>query len=403
MLEQYYRINEATGVSINLLPDGSLRMDCCSVSVKDNQLEILKKQTGLSSAEELGRQLPEKTYIALNLYGKGILHKQVENVGQIDQQNFSQVMPNATFADFYIQQFNSGSRSFISVIRKTEADRWIGQLRQYGLIPVSLSLGPFPVEQVMGQLNFYDADVHFDGHVIKRDEQQQWSAYQYQEGATPAFAIKIATELIDEKLVLPYAAAFQLVLADRVTPLQAGVPALSAVYENVVSQKKFRVKGFLILAVFFVLLLVNFLALSFLNTSNNQLTEQVSRFTQSSSDMEGINDKIKDKEALLHNLGWDGGINKSILVDQLAGLLPAEVSWKEIVINPVDNTVSRVQKTLQFKDRQLRILGISQKIIPVNEWIARCRALKWVKDTQLDSYTYNTELNTGQFTVIITY
>ena len=105
----------------------------------------------------------------------------------------------------------------------------------------------------------------------------------------------------------------------------------------------------------------------------------------------------------MQNLGWDGGINKSILIDQLASLLPADVSWREVTINPIDATTSRMQKTLQFMDRKIRVIGNAQRIVPVNEWIARAKTQKWVKNIQLDSYTYNSELNTGQFTVLIDY
>ena len=75
MLEQYYGINEGTGISINLLPAG-VSISACGVTVKDNKLDIGKKVIGLTSAEELQKHLPAKTYLSVNLYGKGILQKQ---------------------------------------------------------------------------------------------------------------------------------------------------------------------------------------------------------------------------------------------------------------------------------------------------------------------------------------
>jgi hypothetical protein len=47
------------------------------------------------------------------------------------------------------------------------------------------------------------------------------------------------------------------------------------------------------------------------------------------------------------------------------------------------------------------VTGKSERIIPVNEWIARVKTQKWVKNVQLDSYTFSNELNTGQFTVLL--
>jgi Tfp pilus assembly protein PilN len=129
----------------------------------------------------------------------------------------------------------------------------------------------------------------------------------------------------------------------------------------------------------------------------------VSRSTQSNVDIQTINDQLKQKEKLLRDLGWENGINKSALVDQLASLLPEEVTWNNISVDPIDAVSSRTQKSLIFFDRQIRVTGTSEKIIPVNEWIARVKTKPWVKNVQMDSYTFNSELNTGQFTVIINY
>jgi len=403
MLEQYYRINEATGVSIQLLQNGGMLINVCGVAIKDNHLDIEKKATDLPNVEELTKTISPKAYLAINLFGKGILQKQIEKVAVIDAGNFSQILPNANFDDFYIQNFISGNYSFASVIRKADADKLIDLVKEQGFIPLMLTLGPFPIENIISQLNVYEDEIMFNGHLVRRNEQKQWITYQYKETATSPFPLKIESEPIAEKLLLAYANAFQLVLAEKLNVIQAGVPGLSNNLQKVLNDKKLQVKGFVILSVFFVLLLINFMLFSWLNSSNAGLTEQVSRYAQSNSDIQGINDQIKNKEALLQNLGWDGGINKSVLVDQLASLLPADVSWREVTINPIDATTSRMQKTLQFMDRKIRIIGNSQKIIPVNEWIARAKTQKWVKNIQLDSYTYNSELNTGQFTVIIDY
>jgi len=403
MLEPYYRINQAIGVSINLLTNGGTVINACGVVVKDNRLDIEKKITGLSAAEELHTHFPPKTCLALNLFGKGILQKQIEKIEHIDQNNFTQILPNANFNDFYFQNFISGDRSFISIIRKSEADKWTGLLQKQGFIPLMLSLGPFPVQNISSQLNVYERELQFDGHIIQRNEQMEWTSYQYKDDSGAPFPLKVESEAINETLLIAYAMAFQLVLASKLLVIQAIVPSLKAEFEKQVADKKLKASGFIVLSVFFILLLINFLAFSLINSSNAKLADRVNRFAQSTNDIQGITDQIKNKEALLKNLGWDGGVNKSGLIDQLAALLPGEISWREVIINPMDMATSRLQKSLQFMDRTIRVTGNSEKIIPVNEWIARVKTKRWVKNIQLDSYTYNSELNTGQFTILIDY
>jgi Tfp pilus assembly protein PilN len=403
MLEQYYRISEAIGVSIAIDASGHTAINACSVTIANNQLSFGKKITDLSAVEELAKHFPAKSIVAFNLSGKGILLKQLEGTEEINQNNFNKILPNASIEDFYVQNFLSGSRSFVSVIRKVEADRWINQLKELGFVPLMLSLGPFPTQNIIAQLNVYGNELIFNGHTIQRNEQMEWIAYHYKETGFSPFPFKVESENLSEKLIISYATAFQLVLADKVEPVKAEVPLLETALRKLIEEKKLKVQGFLVLSVFFMLLLINFFLFSWLNSSNAKLTEQVSRSAQSTEDIQKVNEQVQQKEGLLKTLGWEGDLNKSALIDQAASLLPGDITWKEVAIDPIDLSGSRSQKSIVFLNRKIRIVGNSEKIIPVNEWIARIKTKEWVKNVQLDSYTYNNELNTGQFIVVIDY
>lgn len=403
MLESYYNINKAVGVSITLFKNGDHELNICNISVENKQLNIERSVTGLTSVDELNKYIPTNSHIALNISGKGILQKQIDIISEIDQNNFNQVLPNAKFEDFYIQNFISRDQSFVSVVRKNEADKWIDSLNKHGLNTVLLSLGAFPVDNIQTQLNVYDNQVIFNGHVFNRTEQHTWLSYKYDEAAIASYPLKIESEPIDEQLVVAYANAFQLVLADKIIQIKANVPGLTTALQKVLDERKLKVRGFIVLISFFVLLLINFIVLSYLNTSNSKLNAQASQSAQSINNVQEIEEQVKIKETILKDLGWDDGINKARLIDQIAALLPADVSWSTLAINPVDQNASRFQKSLNFIDRRIRVAGTAQKIIPVNEWIARIKTQKWVKGVGLESYTYNNELNAGQYVIIINY
>lgn len=403
ILGKYYRINKAAGVSIRMDATGQSMIQACTVSVNGDQLTIDKKLTGLQTIEQLKLELPAKSVIALNLAGKGILQKQVEATETIDQSNFNQILPNANADDFYIQNFISGSSSFVSVIRKTEAEAWINRLGDAGFKPLMLSLGPFPVESIIGQLNSYESDLVIDGNIISRDEHGAWKAAHHKESAAAPFPVKVDTEKIDDKLVIPYASAFQLIMADHIEPVCAQVDSLASELQKKLADNKIKVQGVIILALLFTLLLANFITFSWLNSVNAKLVDQVGRYTQSANDNQNIKEQIRQKENKLKILGWDGGINKSSLIDQVAALLPQGVKLSEIVINPIDQSGSRVQKSLMFFDRRIQVTGFSQSIMPVNEWIARIKTKRGVKNIQIESYSYDSEQNTGRFLLIINY
>ena len=403
MLENYNRINQAAGLNVHIKAEGELQIDLCSVSASGNELELEKKVTGLSSLEQIRQHLPEKTPIALNLSGKGIFQKQISKLEAINQSNFSSVLPNGNPDDFYVQHFISGESSFISIIRKSEADRWISHLTQFGYLPLMLSLGPFVIDSITSQLNIYEGDFIVNGHQVSRNEHSAWTAYLYNETASSPFALKIGNEKIDEKLVIPCAAAFQLVLAGQIDPVHAEVDTLQDALDKQLESNKFKVQGFIILIAIFVLLLANFITLSVLNASNVKLQNQVSASAESDSSRNLLIEKTKKSEAHLKLLGWDGGINKSALIDQVCSLLPPDIELSSISVNPVDLTASRAENGLIFASRKLQLVGSSEEIIPVNEWIARIKTKTWVKNVQLESYVYDSELNKGKFLITIAF
>lgn len=401
MLEQYTRINQAAGISLMIAQDGSYQINCCSLVAEGNQLDIEQKLTQVSSLEELKKKLPAKLPIALNLSGKGVLVKQVEKQEEITATNFSIVLPNASSENFYVQNFVSGNKSFVALIRKAEADKWISRINALGLNCFTLSLGIFPVQHMLSQLNEYGSEIILDGHQIKRDEQHNWETYRYQAGQQAPFPVKLAGEKIDEKLILPYAAAFQLMLSARLELIQADVPALARTLAQTLSKSKLKAAGVVALGIFFALLLINFVLFSYYDAAVNKLAQLVSQSVQSTTDLQSLNQQIKDQETKLQLIGWENNKGKAVMMDQIAQCLPSDVKWQQAGIDAPEITTGQTATT--FENRTIRINGSSPQITAVNEWLARLRAKSWIRQAQLDSYNFNQEQNTGLFSLTIHY
>jgi Tfp pilus assembly protein PilN len=402
VLDRFYGIKQAAGLAIVIGKDGSAAVNYCQVSIEGKNLSFEKKLTGLS-LKELEKQVKTGMPLSVNISGKGVLYKQLDRVEEINAANFSTVLPNASIDDFYVQHFPSVEHSFVAVIRKTEADKWLNVISEEGLPVLMLSLGPFPLVHILPQLNIYDEEIIFAGIKIARSEDKSWEKVSFHEEFQAPHTIKVENEALDQQLLLPYAAAFQLLLSAKLDAVRASVPVLGSAFERLINDRKFKVNGVGVLLVFFILLLGNFMWLSALNATNASLAAEVSSSARTSTDLQALNDEIRQKELLLRDLGWDGGINKSSLIDQAAALMPAEIRLKEISINPVDGAADHGFGSLKFQERKMLIRGESGQIIPVNEWAARLKSKKWVKNVELESYNFNNELNTGVFTILLTY
>ncbi len=402
ILDRFYGIKQAGGLGITILKDSSAAFNYCQVALDGHNLSFEKKLKELD-LQKLSKHIGHAVPLSINISGRGVLYKQLERVEEISPANFSAVLPNVAMEDFYVQHFPSGKYSFVSVIRKAEADKWLDLLMERGLLPVMLSLGPFPVEHILPQLNIYNEELIFGGIKIERSADKHWEKLTFNEGFQAVYTMKVENEVLDESLIVAYASAFQLLLSGKVIPVNAEVPNLGAALTNLISNHKFRVNGMLILVLFFVLLLGNFIWLSGLNAENVRLADEVSTSARTSTDVRALADQIRQKESLLTALGWEEGINKSGLVDQAAALMPAGIILKQIDIDPVDAAADRSLGGVKFTDRKLLIRGESSQIIPVNEWVARLKSKKWVKSAELESYNFNNELNTGLFTIILGY
>ncbi|WP_295719975.1 hypothetical protein [Mucilaginibacter sp.] len=370
---------------------------------KGNAIDIEKTAFDIIVDENVSEYFDKAYPVCLNLQGKGILYKQLGAHDQFNATNFNKILPGAVFTDFYIQLFNSGNKTFLATIRKTEADRWISLLVEQGFKVLMLNLGPFPVQPVLGQMNFYGKEFVFDGNMIMVDESGNWLDFEYDPSFSARYVLKVGLETLDQKIILPYASAFQLILNGKVKQVEVAVAEQDNVLRTALKDRRIKVMLVLVLLCVFFMLLINFMVFSWLYSTNEKLGGQIAVSSQNVSDLQGLQDKIKRQELLLHDLGWDKGIDKAMLLDQLASLLPIGLTWAEVDVNPIDLKNSKRSQILNFNDHKIRVSGFSEQVIPVNEWMARIKTKKWVKSVELENYSYNSELNTGQFIVLISY
>ncbi|OJW17956.1 hypothetical protein [Mucilaginibacter sp. 44-25] len=402
MLEALTRINQCIGVSVRRHDDGS-RISALGLSRKGNQLDLLKRLKNATNLKGIGEEFEKGSYVALHVAGKGVVTKIIDKSGSQTGYDFSSLMPGADPADFYIQEYDAGPRRFVSMIRKSEADLFISSLTDQGFRVVILTLAAFPVAKISEQLNQYDSIIRFDGHEITRDEQGYWFDYKFKGDMSEGYPIKIGMETVDEQLVLPYAAAFQAILYGDIDPVETTHPVINEHMRNFISGAALKKKGIVLLGVFFLLLLVNTLCFLELNRSNSSLQDQLSRQSTQTADLNAIAEKTNAEEKLVSLMGYGKGQKKSIMVDQLAALMPQEIRLSRISINPPTVNHPGSVKGPSFQDLTILINGHCPSILPVNEWLARVRTLPWLKQAELKDYGLASSDKEGAFTITIHY
>jgi Tfp pilus assembly protein PilN len=402
MLRSLTQINACSGISIRL-SGKSYRVSALSIVRNGKQLDLIKRIKDKPNLTGALAELPDKSVVSLNIAGKGVLHKEVDNNRATETDLFARVMPGSNKEDFYFQQFTSGDRTFLSIFRKADVDAYISQITQKGFRVVMLSFGAFPLNAVLEQMNQYGEELLFDGHEIKFDDQRHWINYRFKEESKNEFPIKLGLEQIDEQLLLPYAAAFQTILYEQLDPVVANADLVQEQMDSLRQTGLLRRKAVLALSGVFLLLLINFLTLTHLTADNGRLQEELSLHSTQASDVNALAGKTAKTEELIKIIGYSRTVPKAIMLDQLAALMPAEIHLSAININPLAGRRTGNAAVPAFSDRRLIITGACSSIQPVNEWLARIRSLKWVAKADLKEYGLGNEDEKGVFTVIINF
>ncbi|OOQ58325.1 hypothetical protein [Mucilaginibacter pedocola] len=397
LLDKYYRLGRATGINLHINNDGSYQIAMCEIALAGGQLAFAHKRSLLESFAELQKHADKKVSVSLNLSGKGILIKTFNGKAP----DFAAILPNAQAGDFYIQHFQSGNAVFVALIRKSEADKLIAEVEAKGYQVLCLSLGPFAVDRILPQLNFYGSPVIFDGHHISLDDNRHWAQYQYKVGEYAPFEIKADSELLNDGLVLPYASAFQLLFSDGL--IQAEAPTVTEKHANALFQQKLRVQGAVLLAITFFMLLLNFIAFLSLEGQNTALAQQLGRSQQQDLDVSGLNEKIQQQKQLLKQLGWDGKFNKARLIDSVARCVPRDLTVTGIEVQPSAVRPGGAPNAQGILANTIRLSAYSKSVLPVNEWVERLKLQAWAKSVRIENYWFDAQSDLARVVIILTY
>lgn len=395
-------ITACSGAEVNIQADGSFTIRVLDLVLHKKLIQIEKKKEYKVSMAEIAA-LKVNGPLAVALTGRGVLIKKTPAVENITAQSLRHLFPDFKPAEFYIQHFKSGKNSFIAFIRKEIADPVLAALSKQGAEIMTLSLGPFAVDQVFPQLNNYGDELNFDGHRVLLNEEKEWIDHSYSAAVIPGFELKIDIEPIADKFLLAYAAAFQLILQDRLDLIEVQVEQFSEALTEHISKLKFKRNGSIILFSLFVLLFINFFIFSFYNTENQNLAGRAGQQSSVSLNRQKLETEMKEKEVLVQRLGWNNGQRYAFLCDQIGQTVPQSIVLSELAINFVKDKKISPSKKEQAEKGSLRISGQSPSMYVINDWIYALKARSWVKAVQLEKYATDDQKQKQVFTLLVTY
>ena len=255
----------------------------------------------------------------------------------------------------------------------------------------------------MPLLNSYGDQLGFDGHQLLFNEEQHWVDYQYTPGSGREFELKIDIEPIPQQFLLAYAAAFQLILNEKLDLIGVVDQQAQQALTELLAKLKFKKNSSLALLSLFSLLLVNFLLFSHYNTANQTLASKAGQRSTQSLDRQKLAADVKEKEQQVNLLGWNHGQRYAFLLDQIGQTLPPAVTLNELQINQTGSTRSTAEKEMPIATGTIKILGQSASTYAVNDWLYALKKLRWIKAVHLEKYGAGQQQEVPVFTIKLNY
>lgn len=395
-------LSNSAGAEVFIKADGSFELRLLRISLKASQLLVEhKKEYTVTLDKILPEELEEP--LAITLTGRGVLIKKTGKLDLLTEQNLQHLFPNLKLAEFYVQHFVSGGTSFVAIVRREIADAVLNAFKKRGAKVMLMSLGPFVTDQVLAQLNIYSGNLNFDGHQLSLDPEKQWLDYTYTLGANAGFTLKIDIEVMPEQFVLAYASAFQLLLHERLDLIAVENEGLAGQLAEYSARLKFKRKGMLVLAGIFGLLLLNFLVFSHYNAANEEMAGRAGQQSSVTVNKEKMEMELKEKEAMVKNLGWNKGLPYAYLCDQLGQTVPASITLTEMTVNNLLSTGSSLLKETLAEPFTIRLKGQAENVYVLNDWMYVLKQKPWVKKVQLEKYLMDEQQQTQVFTLILNF
>lgn len=392
-------LTTSLGIELKWLTDTTFSCRYCVLTKNKNSLTIDTKKVVEGSLSTIIESLPRNYPVALVLSGKGTLHK-IINTEEVSgsEQMLKHAFPGVEENDFYSQIFTDERTSLVSIVRKSVADPLLEKLERAGVKIYNLTVGAIVTTQVWPQLNIINKEIRFDGHSFSLSESKTLLSYSANPDFKHELPLKIGDENIPENIIVAYAAAFQLMLHERLLLVTTNSESIQTAFRKFLEQAKLKKQLMVLTFSLFFLLLTSFLIFSYYNSENSRLVREVGNQTASADHSELLQRHIAENEYLMKRLGWNGGYNYGYLLNELGSSAPNRLVLKSILMNDY-----KTDEEKRNMEPNIRVTGTTDNLAAVNNWIFILKEKPWVKTVKLVQYQQEAESDLYQYNLLLTY
>lgn len=410
LIERVYAINDVIGISCELLENGMV-LRSCRVKRRGNQLKIVERRT-FSDYKDLQIYLRSrrKVPISIQLHGKGVLIKRRQQLPSSTDNSLEDLFPGFEESNFVYSSLRGADIYWYAFIKKELIKCIIAKITQAKNPIIKLYLGPFVADSILDQLNGYSGNYYFSGYQINRDpELKKWTVLTTSTNEPRKTILKLNGVDFPETHVLCYAAGFALLMEAYIEDYSVRYNLFDDANAQYKERNKLRIQAIAYLVFICIVLLVNTgLYIHYSNTLETLKSESQITMNQQ-TEAAAIDRKIANNDLLLRDLGWNAGIRKSWIMNQLAHSMTGDYSikWSSVEISPRPQK-SSVRFGMDNNESNrfiIKIKGVCRSLDDLTQWDQHLQAMRWVQRTEIEQFSAdnNNEMGLSEFSLAITY
>jgi hypothetical protein len=392
-------LNTAIGINVHTTDSLWIKFSYCIIKKENDLLTVVESEANIDTVEMLHEKLKPysksnvRTHI--NFSGKGVLIKPLENNAVAnDSTSVQKLFPFIRNDEVVTQWHISNAASFLAVARN-DMFNVLNTLDELGYSFFSASLGPFILNAILPLLE--EAYLHINGYRIDLNINGITNVSGAEVNAPKSKnSFQVADQEIASEVLLAYASACTIFLptASITTSTLSSIEKGKEYFQF--NSRLYKVaKIAMIVTLFF--LLINTGIFFWLQSEASHLESQVLSAHGKSKEEEVMQTKLVELTHSYKRLGWKSNLLPLYYSDQIAQTLPKGIQLVVLEVGALDEERVRQERTISFLPDVIKIKGLSDNPLLLNQWVKMIEGLDWVNDTSDQRYQYDARKGKGLF------
>lgn len=323
-----------------------------------------------------------------------VIQKEVSGVEASDEKLLHKAFPNTNWEEFYFEIWRLKTKSVIAITRKSYLNEIISNYQNQKIAIAGINLGICSIAEI---INYTEETEIFTNHqVVSRQEQNQIVASSSQDSV---ISYNINDLQIENRQLLAFSGILRLIMN---TTLNTGsIVSYSEELYDSFNQKVFFAKSLkMMIAILFVILVLNFLFFSHYYKLAQETSETLLVNKSSIEDVTKIKQRIVVKEEKVKNIVGKTVSQSSLIINEIANRVPSSILLTELTFNPLEKKI-KLEEPILTQEKTITISGTTIANEAFTTWVEQIEKLNWVDKVLITHFGKN-EANETAFSIKLT-